>query len=143
MEPHFSFDHIVELLTRHFAELESAAIQESELSELSMKQIVYLETISTLDPPTFSNLAKRMRVSKPSVTAIVSKLIQKGYVERAQSLSDKRTFFILLSEKGRSLQRVHADLHRKIAGHFTHALDENEQAHLAYLLEKILKSGLK
>ncbi len=143
MDPNFSLDRIIAILTRHFAELESEAIQESQLSELSMKQIVYLEEIARLDQPTFGDLARVFKVSKPSVTAIVTRLIQKGYLTKNQSLTDKRAFNIALTEKGRTLQQVHAEFHRRIARQFANILDPDEQETLARLLSKIVASEMK
>ena len=135
------FDQLIAILTRSFAELESRALNESELAELSMKQLVYLDTIARLDHPTFSNLAKRLGVSKPSVTAIVGKLLQKGYVEKVQSAEDRRAFYVLLTEKGQALSLLHDNIHRRIAEHFMHALDEHELHQFARLLSKALKSA--
>jgi DNA-binding MarR family transcriptional regulator len=140
MEP-TAFDQLIAILTRSFAELESQALNESELAELSMKQLVYLDTIARLDHPTFSDLARSLGVSKPSVTAIVSKLMHKGYVEKVQSAEDHRTFHVLLTDKGKALNQMHDHIHRRIAEHFTHALDENELHQFARLLNKALKSA--
>jgi DNA-binding MarR family transcriptional regulator len=135
------FDQLISILTRSFAELESQALNESELAELSMKQLVYLDTIARLDHPTFSDLAKSLGVSKPSVTAIVRKLLQKGYVEKVQSAEDRRAFYVLLTEKGKDLSLLHDNIHRRIAKHFSQALDENELNQFARLLSKALKSA--
>jgi DNA-binding MarR family transcriptional regulator len=139
--PH-SFEEIIAIMTRIFAELESKAVQESELTNLSMKQLVYLETIAEMRQPTFGDLAKKLGISKPSVTAIVGKLMQNGYVEKVQSQDDRRSFTVLLTEKGRNLSRIHENLHRKIAAHFAAALDEGELHQLADLLHKAMKSTL-
>jgi DNA-binding MarR family transcriptional regulator len=136
-----AFDQLIAILTRSFAELESQALNEGELAELSMKQLVYLDTIASLDHPTFSDLAKRMQVSKPSVTAIVGKLIQKGYIEKVQSTEDRRAFHLLLTDKGKTLSQMHENIHRRIAEHFTHALDQHELHQFARLLNKALKSA--
>lgn len=135
------FNQLIAILIRSFAEFESQALNESELAELSMKQLVYLDTIARLDHPTFSNLAKSLGVSKPSVTAIVGKLLQKGYVEKVQSAEDRRAFYVLLTEKGQALSLLHDNIHRRIAEHFTRALDEHELHQLARLLNKALKSA--
>ena len=135
------FNQLIAILTRAFAELESQELNEGELAELSMKQLVYLDTIASLDHPTFSDLAKRMQVSKPSVTAIVGKLMQKGYVEKVQSAEDRRAFHLLLTDKGKTLSQMHENIHRRIAEHFTHALDQQELHQFARLLNKALKSA--
>lgn len=134
-------NQIIDLLTHNFAQLEAQAFQESELTDLSMKQVVYLEIISRLENPTFSDLARELGVSKPSVTAIFIRLSQKGYLTKVQSADDRRTFFIHLTEKGKALQQVHENLHRKIAEHFASALTQDELAHLGKLLQKIVETG--
>jgi MarR family transcriptional regulator, transcriptional regulator for hemolysin len=134
-----SFDQIIAILTRTFAELETQALQESELADLTMKQIVYLDTIARMQSPTFSDLAKQLDVSKPSVTAIVHKLVKNGYVQKVQSEEDKRAFHILLTEKGHELAAIHDNLHQKIAQHFTNVLNEAEMHQLGRLLHKAFK----
>jgi DNA-binding MarR family transcriptional regulator len=134
-----SFDQVIDLLTRFFAQQEADALQSAEFSELSMKQIVYLETIAALERPTFSDLARRLEVSKPSVTAIVDKLVQKGYVERVQSAEDKRAYHILLTAKGASLSEIHHQIHQHIARHFSEALTAAELDQLAGLLHKVIR----
>ena len=94
-----------------------------------------------MDHPTFSDLAKSLEVSKPSVTAIVGKLVQKGYVEKVQSVEDRRAFYVLLTDKGKALSLLHDNIHQRIAEHFTRALDEHELHQFARLLSKALKSA--
>jgi DNA-binding MarR family transcriptional regulator len=75
------------------------------------------------------------------VTAIVSKLMHKGYVEKVQSAEDRRAFYVLLTDKGKALSLLHDNVHRRIAEHFAHALDEHELHQLARLLNKALKTA--
>jgi DNA-binding MarR family transcriptional regulator len=140
MNPPDYFTSVIDLFTHHFAELEAQALQESELTDLSMKQVVYLETISRMDSPTFSDLARELHVSKPSVTAIYTKLHEKGYINKVQSAEDKRTFTIHLTEKGSSLQKVHEHLHQKIARYFASVLSAEELAQLGDLLQKVARA---
>ena len=143
MKPTSPFEQAIALLTRQFAESEAQALQESELSELSMKQIVYLETIAEMEKPTPSDLAKALKVSKPSITAIIARLVEKGYVHKAFSESDRRSFRVLLTEKGHALSDMHRNLHRKIATHFASVLDESELQLLARLISKVINSSPK
>jgi DNA-binding MarR family transcriptional regulator len=136
-----SFNRIIDVVTHLFAELESQALNESELVELTMRQVLYLETIARMESPTFSELARQLDVSKPSVTAAVTKLMEKGYVKKVQSAEDRRSFTILLTEKGRALSQMHDQLHRRIAEHFTRALNETEQQQLVQLMAKVIQAG--
>ncbi len=140
MDPSHLFDQTIQQLIHHFGEIEAESFEGSEISKLSMKQITYLEAISSLEKPTFSELARQLSVSKPSVTAIVTRLTQEGFVDRVQSAEDRRTFHILLTEKGRALQEVHHEFHRKIAQHFRQALTPVELDQLIHLLSKVVKT---
>ncbi len=100
MSHHYSLEEIVGILSSTLADMESRAIRESNLGELSMRQIYYLETISGMEQPTPSELARLLGVSKPSITAIVNKLVQKGYLKKVQSGEDRRSFFLVLPRLG-------------------------------------------
>jgi DNA-binding MarR family transcriptional regulator len=132
------FEKVIDQLLRQFSRVEAQILEGDELSDLSMKQMVYLEAIARLDKPSYTDLARELKVSKPSVTAIISKLMQKGYLTRSQSAKDLRMFHLILTEKGQKIQSAHEDVHRKIAAYFTARLDPNEVTDLGRILSKIL-----
>lgn len=129
----------------HFAQMvsqfEAMAVHETELMSLSVRQMLYLEAVAQVGQPTFSELAGRLGVSKPSVTAIIGKLIQMGILEKVQSGEDRRVFFINLTEKGHQLAELHTNHHRRIARHFMQVLNEGEVAQLLQLLQKIIQKA--
>lgn len=132
------FERSIDALIRQISLAEARATHELELTELSMKQVVYLETIARLGRPTFSELARELKVTKPSVSAIYRKLESHGFVSREASSEDRRSFHIILTDRGRELQTAHENLHRKIAEHIAHFLTQEEQADLTRLLDKVL-----
>jgi DNA-binding MarR family transcriptional regulator len=135
----YPLEHTIEILSQLVAELESQAMQQAEFGELSMRQVLYLQTISEMSRPTFGEVAEHLKVSKPSVTAIVNKLIQKGHVRKEQSSEDRRTFHIVLTDKGKEFARIHQAVHQQMAQFFTKHLDEAELQQLTSLLEKVLQ----
>jgi DNA-binding MarR family transcriptional regulator len=138
-EQRYSLEDIVGILTATLAELEARGTRASELAELSMRQVHYLDIIAGLEQPTASELARELGVTKPSVTAIVNKLVQKGFVKKVQSGDDKRAYFLLLTAKGEEIGRRHRDLHRYIARQFTSRLSAAELRQLVGLLGKVVK----
>jgi DNA-binding MarR family transcriptional regulator len=140
MDDILPFDHLISLITRYIAEQESDALKSPDFTELSMKQIVYMETIAALGHPSYGDLARQFGISKPSVTAIVDKLIQKGYLERVQSDADRRVFHVHLTEKGSQLSAAHNAVHAKIARQMSEALSDAEFSQFAHLLQKISRS---
>ena len=86
------------------AEMEERAFEDARFSELSVRQMLYLNTIIRMGHPTFSDLARELKVSKPSVTANVSTLIRKGYVRKVQDHEDLRIISHCAYSQGRRIQ---------------------------------------
>ncbi|MCX6560382.1 MAG: MarR family transcriptional regulator [Candidatus Aminicenantes bacterium] len=132
---------VVELASRLMAELESQALADGRLAELSMRQMYYLNTIISMENPTFSDLAHELKVTKPSVTAIVGTLIRKGYIQKVQDHEDRRTYHMILTAKAVDFSRNHADVHKRLADLLAAQLDEREVGQLARLLGKALQAA--
>ena len=88
--------------------------------------------------PTFSGLAHELKVTEPSVTAIVGTLIRKGYVRKVQDSQDRRTYHVVLTPKAVAFNQIHADTHKRLAGFLAAQLEEDEVDELARLLGKAL-----
>lgn len=123
MEIEHLFIELSKRLTHSLKEYKQQALGNEELNRLSMNQYYYIISIAKLGSPSFSDLARAMNFSKPSVTATVNKLIQMGYVTKSQSVEDKRLFHIQLSEKGKKLinaeEQFYTDFARNIKGHLS------------------------
>jgi DNA-binding MarR family transcriptional regulator len=109
-------------------------------TDLTMKQVFYIETLGQMDRPTFSELAGKLNLSKPSVTALVGKLAEKGYVQTVPDKEDKRSSRILLTSSGNEINRIHRGMHDEFAKRLTTVLDAKEQRALGNLLGKIIDS---
>ena len=132
-------EQTIEMLSHLLGELEAKAFEQEGFSELSLRQMLYLDAVTRMENPTFSDLAKKLNVSKPSVTAIVKKLIRMGYVKKEQSAEDKRVFHIELTSKGKKFDEIHGDVHRLLANRITENLDELELKQMVGILRKILE----
>jgi len=76
------------------------------MSKLQLNQLHYLKIINRIVGLTFSQFAEILKVTKPSVTEIVNKLIKLDCVEKVRSMNDGRIYFIELTEKGRNIAQV-------------------------------------
>ena len=134
-----TLEQVVELTSILMAEMEAQAFQDERFAELSMRQILYLNTILKLEKPTFSDLAHELKVTKPSVTAIVGALIGKGYVQKVQDAEDRRTYHIVSTPKAREFNQLHEQIHKRLADFLAAQLDADEVEQLARLMTKALQ----
>ncbi len=131
-----SLEQTIAQVTRLMANLEGQAFQLEGFAELSMRQIFYLETIARLGHPSFSELADALGVTRPSVTTLVGKLIRNGYLQKVQDDEDRRSFHIILSQKGQTFTQLHANMHKQVVQALTLRLDAAEIEQLSALLRK-------
>ena len=134
-----SLEQAVEVITRVMGTLEAEAFNQEGFSDLSMRQLLYLETIARMERPTFSELAENLGVTKPSVTAIVQKLTRLGYVEKVQSQEDRRVYHIALRERGQQFTEMHHNVHKLVAQRLMERLDDAEVQQLVGLFQKVIR----
>lgn len=67
--------------------------------DLTEREFQYLDIIYNSDQITLSDFALKSEVSKPGATQIINKFIKSGYVIKTLSTTDKRVYYIELSEE--------------------------------------------
>lgn len=134
----YNLVELIEILTRLIGDWEMQFIKEYEQEGFTARQIEYIDVINRLGNPNLGEIAKVLKLSKPSVTAIVDKLSGKGYIQKIQSDEDRRSFHVHLSAKGRKLVEMHNESHNKIAELFTENMDSKDLKTLVILLNKVV-----
>jgi len=66
---------------------------------LTALEIFCVETIYVLKSPTVNRFAEFMQISQANAAYKVNKLVSKGYIKKVQSKSDKREFYLAVTEK--------------------------------------------
>ena len=112
-----------------------------ERNKLTDCQCRYLRLIDDNEPLTSGQFAKLTCVSRPTVTQLLNRFIKDGYIEKECSKSDKRVWYIQITEKGRKIARYEQNARYKIVQLMETNLDDNEINQLIQLMEKLLKIG--
>lgn len=133
-----SLEHLIEVASRMMAQAESAAFSDERFAELSMRQTLYLSTILRNDGITLGELAEALGVSRPSVTAVVGTLATKGFVQKRQDPSDRRVYHLVPTDKAHAFDRLHDEIHRRMAARFASNLSDAEIRTFTRLLAKSL-----
>lgn len=105
--------------------------------ELQVKQFKYLHIIDNNENLTFSELARILDITKPSVTEIVNKLIKLGCVVKKQSDEDGRVFYIETTEKGKQIARMKRLAKASLTDRVLECLTEEEIDSFTRLVDKI------
>ena len=107
--------------------------------ELSMNDVHILENIKKASDNSMSHIAARLMVTQGTLTTNVTKLINKGYVERYKDDRDKRINRLRITEKSVPILKIHEDFHAEMVDKALDKLDLEENELLNETLENILK----
>jgi len=129
---------IVAKLSNLVVQTEETAKEKFDLTGLTLTQLHYLETINTLLNPNLTELAASLKLTKPTVTVAIDKLIDKNYVLKVQSDEDRRSAHLHLTDKGKQINLIHELAHKTIADSICQKLKSEEQQLLIELLNKIM-----
>ena len=115
-------------------------LEEKEQSKFTNNDYYYLYVIESLGEPNFSTIAEALNLTKPGVTAIVRKLHNMGLVVKQQSDTDKRVYFVSLTQKGKDI--LNGD--RKVYKNVTEAISsfcqtKEQQQFVENLLQMLVK----
>lgn len=113
--------------------VEHKAIESEDMLPLSMSELHVIEVVGDHQGTTImSQIARKLRITLPTLTAAVDRLEEKGYILRRRSEEDRRRVSVELTEDGRQAYERHARFHEKMVDAFLQGL---EQSRMPELLE--------
>nr|WP_283571175.1 MarR family transcriptional regulator [Paenibacillus brevis] len=114
-------------------------MKKHDFSDVNYALLQYIINIGEFDNLTYGDLAEKMNISKPAVTASANKLIEKGLVIKKQSIDDRRLYYLSLTEKGQEVFKISKIANQKLEERIKKKLSEDEVEQLIRLLTEILK----
>lgn len=92
------FSQVYTKFKMHFYREVFSRFQSREAS-LTAVETLCMEVIAALKDPTVNEFASFVQISSPNAAYKVDSLIQKGYLEKAQSAQDRREYHLRPTEK--------------------------------------------
>ena len=107
---------------------------------LTYTQYVVFLVLWEKDAVPVSEIGERLMLDNGTLSPLLKKMEQAGYVERRRSAEDDRVVLITLTEKGRALQEQAKDIPQKAAGCIDLPLEKARELY-ALLYELLEKRG--
>ena len=128
---------VIERLTHIISEEEDRILGSGSMPFLTLRQVYYLDVIHDMENPTATEIARTAGVKKPTATAVINALTEKGILKKEHSRNDGRVHYIRLTKKGRRIASLHQKAHEIFAGKVLAALGRDEIKELTILLKKV------
>lgn len=104
---------------------------------LTFTEMHTITLIGRLGAPRMSELAARGHVTQGTMTGMINKLVDKGYVKRTRGTEDRRVVQVRLTARGRQVDKIHEQHHMDLIDKIAHALTKSEQLQMVAMIHKI------
>jgi DNA-binding MarR family transcriptional regulator len=129
----------ISYLSDLFEKVLEESISQSDFSDLTQQQFRYLQVIVRMKNLNLTELAGELGITKPTVTVLVDKLVEKGYVSRVKSDEDRRTMHLHINKKGARINALREVAYNRLAEKIKSGLSETETAIFTELLKKLIR----
>ncbi len=124
-------------LARSFNTINKVVNEEINTYGVTPSQFGVLEALYHLGDMPIGKLGEKILVTGGNMTVILDNLEKQGYIERIKSPTDRRSLFIKLTEKGKTLIDQVFPGHKLFVAEIISVLTEDEQIALGSLLKKL------
>jgi DNA-binding MarR family transcriptional regulator len=116
-----------------------ALLKEQMGDDLTHDQHYMLRYIKSSGQCTSSELAEAFEVNKSAITAIITRLTEKGFIQRTRDQNDRRVVYLTLTEKGLNLFNQTEDKVHCLVESFIKQFDDKEIQEFIQTYEKLEK----
>ena len=130
----FLITKIRQLMLRVFDKL----LEDNQINEITVAQGRVMFPLWQKDNISFQTLKKKTMLSKATLSYMLDKLEDAGYIERIRSKKDKRTIFIKLTKKNEKLQGKFVKVSREMTDLYYEGFSDKEMDELENYLRRVL-----
>jgi len=131
---------MVELLVRMTLRLRLRGVDIESSTGLSGRELDLVALITESGPTSVKNLVADLGLPRSTMTAIVDRLEARGLVNRLPNTEDRRSVILQATPVAFDALLQYREGMKTFAKHLEGLLEEDEQAQLAHLIEKIAAS---
>lgn len=107
-------------------QLEKKELAASRFNDLNIKDLHIIYMIAVNKNLTITEIAKKLCLTKATMTSTIDKLEELDYVSRERNHKDRRIINIILTKKGRLLYRLYDKLHKEYMENLFSKLSSSE-----------------
>lgn len=131
-------NEVLENFYKLFYETEDLALKRG-IKCLTHTELHIIEAIGN-DSLSMNELSDRLGITMGTATVAITKLREKGFIERVRSDADRRKVYVSLSKKGKEALKYHNNYHKNIISTITENIPKKDLEHFTNIFELILKN---
>lgn len=133
------FEYIANYLWQQSINNIDSILSTEEKKQFNITDYYYLTTIYNMDNPNLGEVAEKLKLTKPAISALVKRMIKNELIEKIQSNEDGRIYYLKVTEKGRKIIEGDNALYIKFANLIGGIASEEQLKELDSLLGEVVK----
>lgn len=116
-----------------------AILSSEETKNFNISDYYYLTTIYQMGQPNMGEVAEKLNLTKPAISALVRRLLQKDLIKKIQSEEDRRMYFLEVTSKGVQIIEGDNKSYTKLAALIKNKVTEEQLKDIDCLLGEIVQ----
>lgn len=140
----FDLDRCVAFVTNIASKTLSESLNNRLMKyDVTKSQWIAMYYINREEFLTQKDLAKLMGSSQPTITGVLDRLEKQDFIERIEHNQDKRKKVIVLTDKGRKINKKLTQIAEDFKNACLNDIDKKDQDTFLFILDKMVESAIK
>jgi len=133
------FEYIANYLWQQSINNIDSILSTEEKKQFNITDYYYLTTIYNMDNPNLGEVAEKLKLTKPAISALVKRLIKNDLIEKIKSDEDGRIYYLKVTEKGIKIIEGDNALYMQFTDLISEIVSKDKLKELDCLLGEIVK----
>ena len=133
------FEYIANYLWQQSINNINSILSNEEKKQFNITDYYYLTTIYNMNNPNLGEIAEKLKITKPAISALVKRLTQHELIEKIQSDEDGRIYYIRVTERGRKIIEGDNAVYSQFTGLLSEIISKDQINELDCLLDEVVK----
>jgi len=133
------FEYIANYLWQQSINNINSILSNEEKKQFNITDYYYLTTIYNMDNPNLGDVAERLKLTKPAISALVKRLTKNELIEKFKSNEDGRIYYLKVTEKGIKIIEGDNAVYSQFIGFISEIISEEQSKELNCILGEVVK----
>ena len=133
------FEYIANYLWQQSINNINSILSNEEKKQFNITDYYYLTTIYNMDNPNLGEVAEKLKLTKPAISALVKRLIKHELIEKTKSDEDGRIYYLKVTEKGIKIIEGDNALYSRFTSLISEIISGDQLKELNCLLDQVVK----
>jgi len=133
------FEYIANYLWQQSINNINSILSNEEKKQFNITDYYYLTTIYNMDNPNLGEVAEKLKLTKPAISALVKRLTKNELIEKFKSNEDGRIYYLKVTEKGIKIIEGDNAVYSQFTSLISEIISENQSKELNCLLGEVVK----